>query len=191
MLSGKCPGQDTRYWTADDVHEQKCPNCGEMIEFFKTDIRLRCPKCKTRVTNSQFNMGCAQWCPYAEQCLGSAARGLKQQSFRNSLEEELAFILHQMPGKNDRVKETFDRAEELCRVEQADPLSVYGAIGYYFQKNAGLKVKRSEYSNFLKSKLRLPQQAVKDIEQIIDDLEENKIRGNAEKIVDELLKNNL
>jgi hypothetical protein len=35
VFAQKCPGQDMRYWTADDVYEEKCPQCGEMIEFLK------------------------------------------------------------------------------------------------------------------------------------------------------------
>ena len=35
MIGTKCPGQDMRYWTADDACEIACPECGEMIEFLK------------------------------------------------------------------------------------------------------------------------------------------------------------
>ena len=36
MSEQKCPGQDTRYWTLDDVFESLCPHCGYSIEFFRT-----------------------------------------------------------------------------------------------------------------------------------------------------------
>ncbi|HSW35999.1 MAG TPA: 4Fe-4S dicluster domain-containing protein [Candidatus Limnocylindrales bacterium] len=80
MFAAKCPGQDTRYWTADDIYERACPVCGKMIEFMKTDTHVRCANCKTKVPNPRFNLGCAQWCAVAEQCLGADAKKIKQMS---------------------------------------------------------------------------------------------------------------
>ena len=34
MSPPRCPGQDTRYWTADDAFDIKCPHCGHEMEFF-------------------------------------------------------------------------------------------------------------------------------------------------------------
>jgi len=31
----KCPGQDLRYWGKDSIFEEKCPKCGNSVEFFK------------------------------------------------------------------------------------------------------------------------------------------------------------
>ncbi len=128
MFTQKCPGQDMRYWTAADVHEEKCPQCGEMIEFFKTDVRLRCRSCKTRVANSHFNMGCAQWCAYAEQCLGTGARGLRKKPLRTILEEEVDRLAQDLPDEVARIKEKIDRAEEICRTKEIDILPVIAAI---------------------------------------------------------------
>lgn len=67
----KCPGQDIRYWSGEDVFEAECPNCGHSVEFFKDDSQLKCRKCGHRMLNPRMDFGCASYCPHAEQCLGS------------------------------------------------------------------------------------------------------------------------
>lgn len=66
----KCPGQDTRYWGPDAVFEDKCPQCGSSIEFFKDESTRRCKQCGHKMVNPRMDFGCAAYCPYAEQCLG-------------------------------------------------------------------------------------------------------------------------
>ncbi|MFA7381993.1 MAG: HD domain-containing protein [Desulfurivibrionaceae bacterium] len=67
----QCPGQDSRYWDANAVFEANCPKCGTNVEFFKDDSSRKCGKCGTRMLNPHNDFGCASYCPYAEQCLGS------------------------------------------------------------------------------------------------------------------------
>ncbi len=67
----QCPGQDSRYWNGEDVHEAACPKCGHMIEFFKDDSQQKCRKCGHRLLNPKMDFGCASYCPHADQCLGS------------------------------------------------------------------------------------------------------------------------
>ena len=67
----KCPGQDKRYWTDEDVFEVPCPACGALVEFFRTDTTRRCHKCKYRFKNPELDLGCAEWCAYAKQCLAT------------------------------------------------------------------------------------------------------------------------
>lgn len=77
----KCPGQDSRYWKQNAIFDVKCPHCGNEIEFFKDDPARKCPKCGHRFINPEMDFGCASYCEYAEQCLGTlppellAARG--------------------------------------------------------------------------------------------------------------------
>lgn len=66
----RCPGQDERFWKPDDIFEVKCPSCGKALEFFKDEPKLTCRKCGRTVLNPKINLGCAEWCKYAEQCLG-------------------------------------------------------------------------------------------------------------------------
>ena len=65
-----CPGQDTAFWRPGDIYEVTCSQCGHELEFFKDDVSRRCTNCGTRVQNPKLNLGCAQWCEHAKQCLG-------------------------------------------------------------------------------------------------------------------------
>ena len=65
-----CPGQDTRYWRPEDIFEIECGNCKSKVEFFKDDASRKCKKCGTKIQNPKLNMGCAQWCEHAKECLG-------------------------------------------------------------------------------------------------------------------------
>ena len=66
----RCPGQDQRFWKSEDIFEVKCPGCGGKVEFFKDEPKLKCRNCGQMVVNPKIDLGCAQWCQYAEQCLG-------------------------------------------------------------------------------------------------------------------------
>ena len=67
----KCPGQDTQYWNAEAIFETTCPECGHPIEFFKDDATRRCAGCKKKIVNPKMDFGCAAYCQFAEQCLGT------------------------------------------------------------------------------------------------------------------------
>lgn len=69
----RCPGQDQRFWKSGDIFEVKCPTCGGAVEFFKDEPKLKCSKCGQMVINPKIDLGCAEWCRYAKQCLGSSA----------------------------------------------------------------------------------------------------------------------
>jgi HD superfamily phosphohydrolase YqeK len=67
----KCPGQDTQYWNQDSIFETTCPECGHPMEFFKDDATRRCGNCKKKIVNPKMDFGCAAYCKFAEQCLGT------------------------------------------------------------------------------------------------------------------------
>jgi hypothetical protein len=67
----KCPGQDTQYWKPGAIYEVKCPECGHIVEFFKDDTARKCGKCGHRFANPEMDFGCAAYCQFAEQCLGT------------------------------------------------------------------------------------------------------------------------
>jgi len=67
----KCPGQDTLYWKFDAIFDANCPECGHKMEFFKDDATRKCPNCGHRVLNPKIDFGCASYCQFAEQCIGS------------------------------------------------------------------------------------------------------------------------
>ena len=67
----KCPGQDSRYWKPGAVFDAKCPKCEHEVEFFKDDTARKCSHCGHRFINPKMDFGCASYCEYAEQCLGT------------------------------------------------------------------------------------------------------------------------
>jgi HD superfamily phosphodiesterase len=67
----QCPGQDSRYWDGEAIFENKCPECGHTVEFFKDDTKRKCKNCSHEILNPKLDFGCASYCQYADQCLGS------------------------------------------------------------------------------------------------------------------------
>lgn len=67
----KCPGQDMQFWDNDAIYEVKCPECGKMVEFYKDDTTRKCNQCSHRFVNPKMDFGCATYCQFAEQCLGT------------------------------------------------------------------------------------------------------------------------
>jgi len=188
MLSTKCPGQDMRYWTADDVHEEKCPRCGELIEFFKTDIRLRCRKCKTKVANPRFNMGCAHWCAYAEQCLGPAAKGIETISLQGAFEEELERLAGNKPGKVKKVKDILAAADQRCREEGVDMLPVKAAIVIlYLMKLNCVDDTGTFFKNLEHKHAALPREAAEKAEGIVNCVIKGNLQDKEAGITSELL----
>ena len=67
----KCPGQDMQYWTAEAIYEVNCPKCGKSVEFYKDDTTRSCSQCGHRFVNPRMDFGCAAYCKFAEQCIGT------------------------------------------------------------------------------------------------------------------------
>lgn len=74
----QCPGQDSRFWKADAIYEARCPKCNKDVEFFKDDTARKCPYCGHRFVNPELDFGCAAYCQFAEQCLGSLPEEVKE-----------------------------------------------------------------------------------------------------------------
>ena len=75
----KCPGQDTQYWKPGAIFDVKCPKCDKTVEFFKDDTTRKCGHCGHRFVNPNMDFGCAAYCQYAEQCLGTLPEELLAQ----------------------------------------------------------------------------------------------------------------
>ena len=67
----KCPGQDMKYWKDDAIFEVNCPKCAKAIEFYKDDTTRKCGHCGHRLVNPKMDFGCASYCQFAEQCMGT------------------------------------------------------------------------------------------------------------------------
>ncbi|MDD5700547.1 MAG: hypothetical protein PHU23_00735 [Dehalococcoidales bacterium] len=61
-----CPGQDGRNLK---VSLHKCPHCGNEVEMFSDETRIKCRKCSNYVYKEEVP-SCIQWCAKARECLG-------------------------------------------------------------------------------------------------------------------------
>ena len=129
----RCPGQDMRFWKPGDIFEIQCPKCGGKVEFFRDEIKRRC-HCGHEIVNSKLDFGCAQWCPYAEQCVGSVpeeAKARQKMEEKNSLRERISMEMKKHFGKDfkrtNHALKVARYAEEILKVEGGDPLVVLGA----------------------------------------------------------------
>jgi DNA-directed RNA polymerase subunit RPC12/RpoP len=65
-MYAKCPGQDSKNLRAAIY---KCPNCGNEVEIFSDEIKVKCSKCSEPVYREK-TPSCIDWCASARQCLG-------------------------------------------------------------------------------------------------------------------------
>lgn len=122
----RCPGQDQRFWKPEDIFEVQCPGCGGTVEFFKDEPKLKCRKCKQMVVNPKINLGCAEWCQYAEQCLGvNVIKNLKV--MRENLISRMKNVFGDDRKRIEHALAVLDYAEQIQNVEGGDPLIVRAA----------------------------------------------------------------
>jgi len=121
----RCPGQDQRFWKPDDIFETECPHCGVPIEFWKDEPSLKCPECSKLVVNPKLDLGCATWCQYSEQCLGTMS------SNDDILCKRLIREARQFFGRDerrmDRTLQIFRNAQEIAATTDADSRLVNAA----------------------------------------------------------------
>lgn len=123
----QCPGQDSRYWDGEAVFESLCPKCGAAIEFFKDDSKRRCRQCGHEMVNPRIDFGCASYCPFAEQCLGSLPPEMLAQK-QELLLERVALAVKGQHGadfaKIGQASRAARFAEGLAKVEEANKATV-------------------------------------------------------------------
>ncbi len=122
----RCPGQDQRFWKPEDIFDVKCPGCGQSVEFFKDEPKLKCKKCGQIVVNPKIDLGCAEWCQYAPQCLGmSVMKNLRV--MRDKLIEEMKKVFGTDEKRIEHALAVLNYAEQIHSVEGGDPLIVRAA----------------------------------------------------------------
>ena len=129
MEQMKCPGQDTRYWKPGDIFAAECPKCGAEIEFFKDDTRRRCAWCGHMFYNPKIELGCAEWCQYAEKCVPDLVKAKKAaQTFKEILAGQVQNYLQADPAAWEETEAALNYAQELLKAEGGDPKVVLAAI---------------------------------------------------------------
>ena len=129
----KCPGQDMRFWKPGDIFDTQCPKCGSRVEFFKDEVRRKC-RCGHEIVNPKLDFGCAQWCPYAEQCVGAVPEEVKERQKaeqKDLLRERIVLEIKKYFGTDfKRVHHAIKVAkvaEQILKMEGGNPLVVMGA----------------------------------------------------------------
>ena len=130
----KCPGQDMKYWKADAIFNAQCPQCSSIVEFYKDDTSRKCGNCGHRFVNPKMDFGCASYCQYAEQCLGTLPEEFSgaQDTF---LKEKVAIEMkrfYQTDFKSiRRAMATARFAEDISKTEGGNPAIVLCAAYLY------------------------------------------------------------
>jgi hypothetical protein len=129
MEQMKCPGQDTRFWKPGDIFVAECPKCGAEIEFFKDDTRRRCVWCGHLFYNPKIDLGCAEWCQYAEKCVPDLIKEKQAaQTFKELLAARVKAHLKGDPAAWELTEKGVKFAQELLKAEGGDPKVVLAAI---------------------------------------------------------------
>jgi len=125
----KCPGQDTRHWKPGDIFTVECPKCRAEIEFFKDDTRRRCAWCGHLFYNPKIELGCAEWCQYADKCVPELVKEKKaMQTFKDRLRERALALAAGEPDLDARLDQSLALATDLLKAEGGDPKVVFAAI---------------------------------------------------------------
>ncbi len=123
----QCPGQDSRYWDGEAVFESRCPKCGTVLEFFKDDSKRRCRQCGHEALNPRIDFGCASYCPFAEQCLGSLSPEMLAQK-QDLLIERVALAIKNQHGQDlqkiEQATLAARYADTLAKAEEANKAAV-------------------------------------------------------------------
>lgn len=133
-----------------------------MMEFFKDDATRRCGHCKKKIVNPKMDFGCAAYCKFAEQCLGTLPEEFVAQQ-EDLLKDRVAVKMKQYFGTDFKrighagrvaryaekigIKEKADMAVVLCTaylhdigVKQAE--EKYGSAEAKYQHIEGPPVAR-------------------------------------------------
>ena len=151
MAQTKCPGQDTRFWRPTDIYEITCPNCGESVEFFKDEERRKCRACAFMIKTPKIELGCAQWCEHAEECMGISRAdmaGSEEEAVGQTLKIKLIAEMKKVFASDSRrvthALKVLEHAENIMDKAQADPIVVVAAAVLH---DIGIHAVEEKYGN--------------------------------------------
>jgi hypothetical protein len=135
----KCPGQNTRFWGPEAISESSCPNCGGPIEFFKDESSRKCRKCGVKALNPKMDFGCAAYCKFADQCLGTDMPPELLAQRTDLLKDRVAAEVKKFLGRNfkriGRALKVVEYAGKIQQSEGGDPAVV--TLAAYLSAIAG------------------------------------------------------
>ena len=143
----KCPGQDSRYWSADAVFEVTCPHCGNVEEFFKDEPTRRCKKCGEKLVNPKMDFGCAAYCKFAKECLGDLPPELvaqRKKLLKDRVALEMKAYFQKDFNRIGHATKVARYAEKMVKEEKGDPAVVLSAA---FLHAIGVKEAERKYQS--------------------------------------------
>ena len=193
----KCPGQDMKYWKDDAIFDADCPKCGTSIEFYKDDTTRKCSNCDYRFVNPKMDFGCASYCQFAEQCMGTLPEefmGSREDLLKDKVAVEMKRYFH-TDFKSIRQATNAARHAENIGKSEGGNLAIILCAAYLhgtgldgtrsiLQKVGASEQMVHEICGLLEIQANMPQDAglaakiVHDaltIKRLQDDLKENKI----------------
>lgn len=123
----QCPGQDMRFWKPGAIFDAPCPKCGKPIEFFKDESTRKCKNCGSIMANPRMDFGCASYCQYAEQCLGTLSPELlaqRKELLKDRVAVEMKRTFKQDFRRIGHATKVARYAERIAREERGDMVVV-------------------------------------------------------------------
>lgn len=146
----RCPGQDPMFWKPGDVFEIPCPKCGFGVEFFKYDVKRKC-RCGHEIVNPKINFGCAEWCPYGDNCIESLPEEFKAKTkeeknkrLRERIAQEMERYFAADKKRITHALKVARYAEEILKIEGGHPLVILGAA---YLHDIGIKRAEEKYGS--------------------------------------------
>jgi HD superfamily phosphodiesterase len=123
----QCPGQDMRFWKPGAIFDAPCPKCGKPIEFFKDESTRKCKNCGNLMANPRMDFGCASYCQFAEQCLGTLSPELlaqRKELLKDRVAVEMKRTFKQDFRRIGHATKVARYAEQIAREERGDMVVV-------------------------------------------------------------------
>ncbi len=159
------------FWDFSAIYDIKCPKCGEPVEFFKDEPARMCKKCGHEFVNPKMDFGCAAYCKYAEQCLGSLPPELiaeKEELFKDRVAIEVKRSIGSNFKKISRAMKVAHNVEQIIKDEIANPGVILSAA--YLQE-AGLNNAESHViAREILSKLGAKEGLIEEVCNLITDI---------------------
>ncbi len=171
----RCPGQDTGFWDFTAIYDVKCPKCEQPVEFFKDEPARICKKCGHEFVNPKMDFGCAAYCKYAEQCLGSLPPELiaeKEELFKDRIAIEVKKSICRDFKRLNRIMKTAGYVEKIIKEEMANPPVIISAA-YLYDAGSG-KAESISIARQILNKLNAKKEMIEEVCNLIESINQDK-----------------
>ena len=159
----KCPGQDTQYWQPGAIFEVECPACRKKVEFFKDDTSRKCGHCGHRFVNPRMDFGCAAYCQYAEQCLGTLPEELNAQRDDLLKDRVAVAVKRRLKGDFQRIGHAMRTARYAERIAKKEKGNLPVILCAAYLKNLGPGDPRPEKSDRSEENIETARQVLAEL----------------------------